>query len=123
MRILFTNPRPTIEEIGKYYTAPDYMSHTSHTKGLVQSVYRYARNYMKGKKLELIQNLVGKKQDFSLLDFGCGTGDFLGFVKQNNIFAEGVEPDEQARAVAKSVNNVDTYSIDASKNIEKENLT
>lgn len=116
---VFTNPRPTIEEIGKYYTAPDYMSHTSHTKGLVQSVYRYARNYMKGKKLELIQNLVGKKQDFSLLDFGCGTGDFLGFVKQNSIFAEGVEPDEQARAVAKSVNNVDTYSIDASKNIKE----
>jgi ribosomal protein L11 methylase PrmA len=52
-----------------------------------------------------------KKKDFSLLDFGCGTGDFLGFVKQNNIFAEGVEPDEQARAVAKSVNNVDTYML------------
>ena len=33
--------------------------------------------------LALIQNTVGKQQGFSLLDFGCGTGDFLGFVKQN----------------------------------------
>jgi 2-polyprenyl-3-methyl-5-hydroxy-6-metoxy-1,4-benzoquinol methylase len=116
---IFTNPRPTIEEIGMYYTSPDYMSHQSHSKGLVQSIYRYARNYMMRKKLALIQNTVGKQNDFSLLDFGCGTGDFLGFIKQNNIFAEGVEPDEQAREVAKTVNKIDTYSIDSSKNIEK----
>lgn len=117
---VFTNPRPTVDEIGLYYTSPDYMSHQSHSKGLVQSVYRYARNYMKKKKLQMIQGIVGKKQDFSLLDFGCGTGDFLGFIKQNNIAAEGVEPDAEAREAAKKINNVDTYSIEESKNIVKE---
>ncbi len=116
---VFTNPRPDETEIGIYYSAPDYMSHQSHSKGLVQSVYRYARNYMKKKKLALIQSIVGRQQDFSLLDFGCGTGDFLGFIKQHQIFAEGVEPDAQAREVAKNVNHVETYSIDASKDIEK----
>lgn len=115
---VFTNPRPAVNEIGKYYTAPTYMSHQSHSKGLVQSIYRYARNYMKGKKLTLIQNSIGKKVDFSLLDFGCGTGDFLAYVKSKKITAVGVEPDEQARTVAKDVNNVDTYSIEQSKNIE-----
>ncbi len=117
---IFTNPRPAVNEIGVYYTSPDYMSHNSHSNGLVQSIYRYARRYMMRKKLELIQNSVGKQQDFSLLDFGCGTGDFLGFIKQHPIFAEGVEPDEQAREIAKSVNNVDTYSLENSVNIEKE---
>ena len=117
---IFTNPRPTVTEIGNYYTSPDYMSHQSHSKGMTQSIYRYARNYMKRKKLKLIQNAVGKNSDFSLLDFGCGTGDFLGFIKQNNIFAEGVEPDEQAREVAKKVNLADTYSIENSKNLEKD---
>lgn len=115
---IFTNPRPDVQEIGKYYTAPTYLSHQSHSKGLVQSIYRYARNFMKRKKLALIQRSINKQANFSLLDFGCGTGDFLGFVKQQQIFAEGVEPDDQARAVAKSINNVDTYSIEQSKQFE-----
>jgi 2-polyprenyl-3-methyl-5-hydroxy-6-metoxy-1,4-benzoquinol methylase len=117
---IFTNPRPAVTEIGRYYTSPDYMSHQSHSKGITHSIYRYARNYMKRKKLKLIQNAVGKNAEFSLLDFGCGTGDFLGFIKQNNISAEGVEPDEQAREVAKNVNHVDTYSLEDSKNIEND---
>lgn len=73
---------------------------------------------MMRKKLSLIQEISGKQQDFSLLDFGCGTGDFLGYVKQHHIFAEGVEPDQHAREIARSVNNVDTYSIEDSANIE-----
>lgn len=116
---VFTNPRPDIHEIAQYYTSPDYMSHNSHSSGLVQSIYRYARKYMMRKKLSLIQKISGKQQNFSLLDFGCGTGDFLGFVKQHNIFAEGVEPDQHAREIAKTVNGVDTYSIENSVNIEE----
>ena len=117
---IFTNPRPGIEEIGNYYTSTDYISHNSHSKGLIPRIYRIARKYMMGKKLSLINNIIGKKQDFSLLDFGCGTGDFLGFVKQHNIFAEGVEPDQHAREIARSINHADTYSVESSKNIEQE---
>jgi 2-polyprenyl-3-methyl-5-hydroxy-6-metoxy-1,4-benzoquinol methylase len=114
---IFTNPRPDAAEIGKYYSYDTYISHTSHKKGLVESIYRIARNYMKGKKLALIQEIAGKQSGFSLLDFGCGTGDFLGYVKQQQISAEGVEPDAQAREVAKKVNQVDTYSVEDSKSI------
>ena len=116
---IFTNPRPDVAEIGKYYSYDTYISHTSHKRGLVESIYRLARNYMKGKKLGLIQDIVGKRNGFSLLDFGCGTGDFLGYVKQQQIVAEGVEPEAQAREVAKNINLVDTYSIEQSKAIEK----
>jgi 2-polyprenyl-3-methyl-5-hydroxy-6-metoxy-1,4-benzoquinol methylase len=114
---IFTNPRPNPHEISRYYTSPDYMSHNSHSRGLVQSIYRYARKYMMRKKLALIQDVAGTEKNFAMLDFGCGTGDFLGFVKQHGIYAEGVEPDAHAREVAKSVNNVDTYSLESSEDI------
>ena len=117
---IFTNPRPDLQEIGKYYASPDYISHNSYSKGLLPAMYRLARRYMMGKKLKLIQSIMGKEKNFSLLDFGCGTGDFLGYVKQHSILAEGVEPDAHAREVAKSVNHVDTYSVESSKNIEAE---
>ena len=109
---IFTNPRPDFNEIGKYYHAADYLSHQSHTKGFVQSIYRVARNYMKGKKLQLIQQVIQKENNFALLDYGCGTGDFLGYIQKQNITAEGVEPDEHARKVAKEVNQVTTYSLE-----------
>jgi len=109
---VFTNPRPEIQDIGKYYNAAGYLSHQSHSKGFVQSIYRYARNYMKKKKLSLIQNEIGKKDNFTLLDFGCGTGDFLSFIKENNIQAEGIEPDEHARSVAKNINKLDVFSLE-----------
>lgn len=111
---IFTSPRPDISEIGKYYTSPDYMSHQSHSRGLVQSVYRVARQYMMRKKLAMLQAEAGRATGFSMLDFGCGTADFLGFVKQNGILAEGVEPDADARQVAKAVNQVETYSVEQS---------
>lgn len=109
---VFTNPRPEIQDIGKYYNAAGYLSHQSHSKGFVQSIYRYARNYMKKKKLALIQNEIGKKDNFTLLDFGCGTGDFLSFIKENNIQADGIEPDEHARSVAKNINKLDVFSLE-----------
>ncbi len=109
---VFTNPRPDDIEIGKYYSSPEYMSHNSHSGGLIQHIYRYARKYMMRKKLEIIQQSVNKKQDFSLLDFGCGTGDFLKYIQSHEIMAEGIEPDAQARAVAKSVNQLNIFSIE-----------
>lgn len=117
---VFTNPRPDTNEIGQYYVSPDYISHNSHSRGLMPSIYRLARQYMMRKKLALIQSIVGKEEGFSLLDFGCGTGDFLGFVQQHGIVAEGVEPDAHAREVAKAVNKVETYSIEASRELGAE---
>lgn len=117
---IFTNPRPKLEEIGKYYNAEGYMSHQSHSKGFVQSIYRYARNFMKRKKLKIIQEQIQKNDNFNLLDFGCGTGDFLHFIKQNNIHAEGIEPDEKARNVAKTVNHLEVFSIEEMSKIEHE---
>lgn len=117
---VFTNPRPDMNEIGKYYNMEGYLSHTSHKKGVVESVYRIARNYMKNKKLNLIQNITGKQNGFSILDYGCGTGDFLGFMKKHSLIAEGVEQDALARKVANEINKVETYALEDVKNIGEE---
>ncbi len=116
---VFTNPRPTLNEIGKYYTSADYVSHKSHSKGLLQQIYRIARSSMLRKKLQLIRQIIQKENNFSLLDFGCGTGDFLGFVQQQNIKVVGVEPEAHAREVAKSINNIHAYSLEEANNLKE----
>ncbi len=105
----FTNPRPNALSIGKYYAFNNYISHNSHNKSVLSFVYRIARKYMMGKKLNLIKHEVGS-YNFSLLDFGCGTGDFLAYCKKNGIDSNGYETDAKAREIALEVNNVQTFS-------------
>jgi 2-polyprenyl-3-methyl-5-hydroxy-6-metoxy-1,4-benzoquinol methylase len=105
----FTNPRPTENTIAPYYAYNAYMSHNSHSKSMLSFVYRLARKYMMGKKLRLIKNHVGS-YNFSMLDFGCGTGDFLAYCNKNGIETQGYETDENARKIATEVNNVNAYS-------------
>lgn len=44
---VFTNPRPEIQDIGKYYNASRLFYRTKATAKALQSIYRYARNYMR----------------------------------------------------------------------------
>ncbi|MDQ3190630.1 MAG: class I SAM-dependent methyltransferase [Bacteroidota bacterium] len=98
----FTNPRPEKEHLGKYYKSSEYISHSNTKKGLVNSLYQLVRKYTLKKKLELINQLSDKG---SILDIGCGTGEFLNVCKNNGWFSLGIEPDEDARLLAK--NNYD----------------
>ncbi len=96
----FTNPRPTEAECGKYYQSEDYISHSDTKKGLINSLYHYARKFTLKKKLKLITS-VSKKENGSLLDLGCGTGAFLNISKENGWKVQGIEPSAEAREVAK----------------------
>src|ERR1700733_2382254 len=78
----FTNPRPEEAEAGKYYQSEDYISHSNTRKGLINSLYHYARKFTLKKKMNLIANVSGKKQGV-LLDLGCGTGAFLNVCKES----------------------------------------
>lgn len=101
----FTSPRPAENEIGKYYQAEDYISHSDTSKGIVNKLYKIVRNYTIGRKVNLINKLQASSPKSqiqrSILDIGAGTGEFLNACKENNLKVAGIEPSEVARKNAK----------------------
>jgi 2-polyprenyl-3-methyl-5-hydroxy-6-metoxy-1,4-benzoquinol methylase len=95
----FTNPRPDEKEIGKYYQAEEYISHSDTSKGLVNKLYLMVRNYTIGKKVKLINRLSRPLSSATphLLDIGCGTAEFIHACKQDGWNVTGIEPSEVAR--------------------------
>lgn len=95
----FTFPVPGESEIGSFYQSEEYVSHSNTSKGLVNKVYQSVRKRTLNAKRKLILKLTGKKSG-SILDIGCGTGDFLGKLKESGWTATGIEPDPGARKLA-----------------------
>lgn len=90
----FTQDAPAPEEIGAYYKSEHYISHSDTKSGLVNRLYHSAREYMLGRKYQLIADLTtGKK----VLDYGTGTGYFVDYLQRKGYQAVGVEIDEDAR--------------------------
>ncbi len=95
----FTNPRPSPDEIGQYYESDDYTPHQDTGQGLIDTLYRWVRLYTLRSKHRLIASLVSTPPG-RLLDFGCGTGEFLDLCQSNGWEARGLEPDSGAQEVA-----------------------
>ncbi len=117
----FTNPRPSANELGSYYKAEEYISHSDSKKGLVNRLYHLVRRYTLIKKLQLIVRLAGVKLSASkqkqLLDIGCGTGAFLDICKRAGFTCKGIEPDGDARE-----HSIKTYDLDVKDEPELDNL-
>lgn len=95
--LLFTNPRPTEEEIGPYYDFKEYYSHEDQVQNFTQWLYQKVRKSSIQRKVGLIDSLV--KGGF-LLDYGCGTGEFLQEAKKQQWTIRGIEPSDKARSQA-----------------------
>ncbi|CAN5434703.1 class I SAM-dependent methyltransferase [soil metagenome] len=106
----FTSPRPTIENIEKYYESEDYISHTNSNKRLINSIYRIVRNYTLFEKQSIITKL--KPEKGNLLDYGCGTGNFLIYCKKQNWKTYGIESNTKAKKIAISQNLIIFNNID-----------
>jgi 2-polyprenyl-3-methyl-5-hydroxy-6-metoxy-1,4-benzoquinol methylase len=117
---VFTNPRPGPAEIGKYYQSDVYISHHANKTGLIPAIYRLVRNRQFVNKTNIIKNHLSGS--LSILDIGCGTGDFLSYCKTLGWKTTGVEPDPDALGLAKSKGllvhdtsfldtNSDTYDV------------
>jgi len=115
----YTNPRPDEKEIGKYYESEDYVSHSNSTKGLINTVYHWVRNYSLRKKVELL-NQQSKKGN--LLDIGCGTGEFLSTAVANGWKGQGIEPNEKARNQAITNHKLNVLPEGVISGLPKENF-
>lgn len=105
--LLLTNPRPSKDKIGKYYASKDYISHTDKANNITNYLYKIVRNITFRTKRNWIQKQEGKKR---ILDYGCGTGQFLKYLKQHNWETTGIEPDSNARKIATQSPEVNVYS-------------
>lgn len=93
----FTNPRPKEEEIGPYYDFKEYYSHGDKVQNFTQWLYQKIRKSSIRRKVGLINRL---SKSGALLDYGCGTGEFLQEAKRQQWTVSGIEPSEKARIQA-----------------------
>lgn len=96
-QLLFTNPRPLVENINQYYESDKYISHHNKLHNLSDILYKTVRHFTLKAKVNLIRNY-GQKG--SLLDIGCGTGFFLNRASKAGWACSGVEPNDTARNLA-----------------------
>lgn len=101
--LVFTNPRPGETHLSKYYQSDQYISHTDKANSLINILYKIIRRYTLAQKIRLIKRVNSKIG--SILDYGCGTGDFIHSANKAGWQAFGYEPDNSAREIARSKNN------------------
>lgn len=97
-KLLFTIPCPTPDKIGDYYKSEDYLSHNEEKKGLFAKIYNSVKKINIKNKYKIAVSC--QPSVVSLLDIGCGVGDFLLYAKENGCDITGIEPSEDARKIA-----------------------
>lgn len=96
--LLFTEPRPKPEEIGKYYHSEEYYSHQENNSGLIPRIYERVKSINLKKKYRLATQGLTKG---NMLEIGCGVGDFLKTMEDNGWTCTGIEPSENAKEIAR----------------------
>jgi len=121
---VFTNPRPDMQEIGKYYQSDAYMSHHSSNTSLFHRLYRAIRNYMYNKKMSYIkQHLTESLKNSALLDYGAASGDFLAYCATQHIKQlAGVEQDAGCREAALMQYGIALKAVPELATLEKESF-
>lgn len=94
---LTTWPQPSHENIFNYYASEEYVSHNDTKKGFINRLYHLVKTRSLQNKIKLVKPLL---KDHALLDYGCGTGDFLLACVDKKIAVKGVEPDKGAKSIA-----------------------
>lgn len=100
--LLITSPRPDANSMGSYYQSEEYISHTGKSHTLTDRAYLFARKYTLRWKSKLINSRSSKHRG-NLLDFGCGTGEFLYQMSLDGWRGHGLEPSDKARAKAQQL--------------------
>lgn len=91
--MLITEPQP--KNLEKYYDPKNYISHSDDKNNFIEKVYQQVKKITLNKKVKLIDQY--SLDEKSLLDIGCGTGEFLAYAKNKNWNTVGVEVNQNAR--------------------------
>ena len=102
----FTSDAPDAGSIASYYKSENYISHTDTSKGLINRVYHFVRKTTLAQKRRLIKKATGM-QSGNILDVGSGSGAFLNEMKRKDWKATGLEPDANARGIARKLYNLE----------------
>ncbi|MBA2249386.1 MAG: class I SAM-dependent methyltransferase [Chitinophagaceae bacterium] len=108
----FTQSVPGKNEIDSFYQSENYISHTDTNKGLINSLYHRVRKRTLNVKRKLIEYQMGSG-DKNILDIGAGTGAFINNMHQAGWNVIGIEPDEDARATAKKLYDLELRSSES----------
>ncbi|MGZ8553672.1 MAG: class I SAM-dependent methyltransferase [Chitinophagaceae bacterium] len=98
----FTQDVPDQNTIEPYYKSEDYISHTNTAKGFINRLYHAVRKRTIAEKRKLVEKSTGVKAG-RMLDVGSGIGSFVNEMKQQGWDARGLEPDADARKIAKDL--------------------
>lgn len=111
-----TSPRPEDSKLGDYYLSDNYISHSNKATSLFDKVYLLARRFTLRWKVNLLMKYYPNHNKINILDYGCGTGEFLKSCKDAGFQISGVEPSEKARAKSSQLNQITVqksiYTID-----------
>jgi 2-polyprenyl-3-methyl-5-hydroxy-6-metoxy-1,4-benzoquinol methylase len=98
LQLYKTTPQPDALKLSDHYKSEDYISHTDYKRNLKEKLYHIVKQFTLKNKLKLINNF--QTDSKTLLDFGCGTGDFLKVCQKDSWIITGIEPNENARNIA-----------------------
>jgi len=115
----FTNPRPAIEAIGPYYESEEYISHSKTSTGIVNRLFHLSRIYTMSYKKRLVRKYI---QGNNILDYGCGTGEFIRSMEGLGWNCYGIEPNPSARKAANENCNFEITNEDGLNNIPPASL-
>ena len=85
-----TIPFPKKEEMRKYYNSEEYYPHSLNKRNLFGLLYSKTRKYMQRKKLTWMKGFL--KHNSNVLDYGCGSGSFVRYLRAKSINAYGYDP-------------------------------
>lgn len=97
----FTSPIPNKNEIGNYYESDKYISHAKRVTSLFDIVYKIVRKFTLHSKRKIVRR-IAQNQSGTLLDIGCGTGEFLKTMQQSGWEVTGVEEGAEVREIAET---------------------
>jgi 2-polyprenyl-3-methyl-5-hydroxy-6-metoxy-1,4-benzoquinol methylase len=93
--MIYLNPRPSEKDSGRYYRHAEYLpfSSAANARSLTEKLYAALRRVNLRWKKKLVTRF---HQSGALLDVGCGTGEFLAYMREAGWRVSGIERDAVA---------------------------